>query len=52
MPDGIRNGTGAIVKYFKGEGETMLSVKDEVEKLSDQDIKDLVGGIKDKTLTY
>jgi hypothetical protein len=48
----IRPGTGKVLKFFRGPGESMTQLKDEIAELTDTDLKQLVGGIEDGSLTY
>ena len=48
----VRKGSGAVVKYFKGPGDSMSLLMKEVDELTDADLAQLESGIKDGSLTY
>jgi hypothetical protein len=48
----VRQGSGAVVKYFKLPSDSMAKLMDEVNELTDTDLTQLADGIKDGSLNY
>ena len=45
-------GIGAVMKFFRGDGDSLSSFKTEWDALTAQDKEDLRKGIQDGSLTY